>query len=62
MIARLVERITDADSRPLFGYLADSVRVTGDIISPIEEEWNACENPLKSEELADKLLDLEELL
>jgi len=33
--------VSPEPSRPLFGYLKGSVMISGDIIKPIDESWNA---------------------
>lgn len=39
-VARLVP-LKEEEVRPLFGYLRGSVTETGDIVSPIGDEWEA---------------------
>jgi prevent-host-death family protein len=39
-IAKLVP--VEESQAPLFGLQKDSVVIKGDIVSPIEEDWNAC--------------------
>ncbi len=39
-LAQLVPNEKDAES--LFGKMKGSVRIGGDILSPIDEVWNAC--------------------
>ena len=39
-VARLLP-IEEKPEKPLFGYLKDSVIIEGDIISSLEEEWDA---------------------
>ncbi|MGB8700839.1 MAG: type II toxin-antitoxin system prevent-host-death family antitoxin [Thermosynechococcaceae cyanobacterium] len=39
-IAKLVP-ISDASPDSILGFMKDSVRISGDIISPVEEEWEA---------------------
>lgn len=39
-----VAKLTPVEAKPipkLFGYLKDSVTIKGDIIAPIDEEWEA---------------------
>ena len=40
-VAKLVPLDQIAPSQPLFGYLAGSVKIKGDIIAPVEEAWEA---------------------
>jgi prevent-host-death family protein len=39
-VARLVP-IGDITPAPLFGYLKNSVTISGDIVQPLEESWDA---------------------
>ena len=39
-VAKLVP-MDESPEKALFGYLRDSVTITGDIVSPTGEEWNA---------------------
>ena len=39
-VARLV-RVEEGVSRPLFGYLQNAVQIHGDIVGPVDEEWEA---------------------
>ena len=38
-VAKLVP--CEEDTRPIFGYLAGSVTIHGDIVEPIDEDWDA---------------------
>lgn len=39
-VAKLVP-VSEGESNTIVGYLSDSVQVVGDLVSPIEEEWEA---------------------
>ena len=39
-VAKLVP-LEQSTQQSLFGYMADSVTITGDIIAPIEDQWEA---------------------
>ena len=39
-VAKLVP-VNEVEEQPLFGFLKDSVKINGDIVEPVGEDWDA---------------------